>query len=297
MIQHPHLHLLVNSAERDNVDETPCNFTANLSRSVDANQTMSSCVVSASVMNLFFNIYAPFNNGFLSIAGEVGFLPTIVQFTIPEGRYDYLTFAQAIKDYLITELGLALATVTVSPTTGKMSISFGFVTVTNVSLIGVESIRNGDLNNASLYSNPVQPIVTDHLYNLNYYMGGHNTYSSIIVAGPAVGLTPVVLPNTINLSGVTKVLILSEELASSNAIHSQGSTINYLASIDLSRTPYGSIASTRTTDHMLGHVAYVDSRSLTTVRFQLTDESYNILRLPENANVTMDIQLHKYDVG
>ena len=98
-------------------------------------------------------------------------------------------------------------------------------------------------------------------------------------------------PGIINLSGVPVVHIDSDTLASSHSLNSLGQTTSTLAVIGI-ESAYGTVEHWHSNQHLLSYVDFKsDTRALSTIDIQLRDHTGNILTLPANAEVILELMV------
>ena len=271
-------------------------FLALFASAADMHSSSGITAVTASVPNLFYNIQEPYNVGYLAYRNALDAKYTLLPITVPEGSYNDITFEAVLQTAI--RVHYAAATVAINVTTGNVTINLQTInSALAVYLVGSEMISDGGVRSATIFSNPIADSTLTYHYNLAYYMGGpvhQDFYQLLFIGVPAT--YDALLPNPINLAGPTTVYIISADIASGNALHSgTGGAVNLITSIDLTQTPYGGTATTHTASSDLRRIEFASPRTLSSVRVQLVDDLYNELKLPENANVSVDMQLHKFD--
>lgn len=97
-----------------------------------------------------------------------------------------------------------------------------------------------------------------------------------------------------NIGGVRQVFIHSRRLGHGNSMHYDGRTNNVIETIDLSSTPYGSVAMKQIDDPVVNMISFHTQEELSDVDIYLTDERMRPLTLAKNQPFDIVIRvLHK----
>ena len=268
---HPNQHILINSSTGAVNGGNPHDFVNQYENAAREQKTKASVCRNVSILHVVPNMYPPTNMTVLletnTGTGDVTEYPI----SVPAPTwYTHLTFAPAVQAAIAAIPALAATTVTISLATGRMTINSPV-------------IPGFSWNIASIGEHPnLVPA-----YNLGFFMGAGTLKDTLL---------PAVLPNTINLAGPSEVLLSSRRVAHANGLHTDGHSNNVFCSINLTKTTFGSYASSETPDAKLQTLHYIEDRSLDVVDIQATDNLMNIIPLPDNANIAIDIVQDKVSV-
>lgn len=278
---HPNLHYRISSLGAFNKSGfEPHNFTNVYPNQPNATQTLASCPHQMSIMNLFPNIYGP--GKILTIVQKTTGTSDVVNvfnLSIPDGYYTYLSLPPLIESVLNTVPGISGATVSISPTSFK-------TTITIVDTSGFDTCIASLLNLSFLQpSGSRQPNIS-----LNLWLGAGSQLDTILPSSLATEL-----PNVVNLAGPSSVSVYSTRLAAENSVSAGGISSDYLASIDLSKTPFGSWARTDIKAPKTIMVHYKDERKLEEIDISLTDLWQNPFNtIPPQTLFNLDLATHRF---
>lgn len=121
----------------------------------------------------------------------------------------------------------------------------------------------------------------DDPISLNHLLG--------VGSGPQPLTVQITFPYPASLFGVRKVYISSNKLAFANSVHSRGHINSEFASVSLHATPYGSVAYVEPPDFINTQVWFRDTHDLNTIDLLCTDEYDQVLDLPGNQPVILDL--------
>ena len=259
--------------------ESPSDFNIDFQNNPNTAEILSVVPHQVSLLNLVPNIYARGNNLTVLHRNTVtGQILEIISVIVPDGHYNYLTLPAAIQTATLAA-GITGWNIVFSATTGKVGIF-------NSTLAPV--IPDTVYQIASL--NDVQNNIHGKAGNisLNLFMGASLTTPTSIEYGLLT-----YLPNSFNLAGPVQVLVLSSHIAMGNSMGELGKASNYFCSVDLSTTPYGSWARTSTQDTRSLTVHYSEDRKLNNMDFALEDSWGNVIPLPPQALLILDLVAQK----
>lgn len=278
MATHPNLHFHISSvAGFPHKLKTPSSFEINFQNNPNNTGTLAAVPHQMSLLNLTPNIYGPGCVLYLLESTGIGGIDkAVIEVKLPPGSYNYLTFAEVLTNEIESQTSNTNVIINIDPVTFLLEISADLA-------LGVFSFAILSLNGVSAYLTAKQANISANLW-MGVSLTENHIFSNI----------PTVLPNFINLAGPSQVNVTSSRLSFNNSIQEQGIAHNYLGSIDLSRTSFGSWARTETKHHKTLSVHYSDGRKFDSVDIQLTDFWGNIIPFPPQAIFSMDLVSHKY---
>lgn len=237
--------------------DTPTRFTCHLDNTLDLSDVKRIVLKSVNIMNLFPNI-GPQNNKFYF---TVGGAPYVAE--IPVGTYEAASF--------LTNL---VAAITVTGATTCIGASYN-ATSFRVTLTCTDAF-------AAL---SVQDILTQYGVHdsLNFKVGVHPFTTS-----PEA--TSETYDGTIQLSGVTHIHVESQALASAHSADSTGHVRNVIAIVPID-SEFGAMQYWHPSNHMMAMVDYAGDRAINTIDISITDHVGNVLSLPSNAEVTIELMV------
>ena len=248
--------LLLSSRLRAHDTDTPTNFTCRLDSVLDMSNVKRIVVKSAHILNMFHNV-PDFANK-LYMVSAVGYVVA----TVEPGTYDADQFVLALKDAITATGALTCLDCSYNPITFQ-------VTITCDVLFSVMSIKDvlGDYGVRT---------------SLNYTIGAPHAYRRL----PALIETQ---PGVINLTS-PHVHVESRALASSHSTDATGHMRNVLCIVPMT-SQYGYMTEWSPGSHMLSFIDYASDRSITTIDISLCDHLGNVLTLPTNADVTIELMI------
>ena len=258
-------HLLINSDHR-NFNQSSTFFSSDFPNNVDDDKLVGCSVLSLSCPNLFNNVYDPFNKLFL--LNET--TNDVVSLTVPPLHYNSLSLSSTLQNLFLSELGW---TTTVSISTVK----FNLFIVPTVGKLAYRFLTHSEILNLNLSEN----------FTLNYYLGGNH------INIPNVW--PTELENPVNLLGPREIYFISAAISHSSALTSNSLRTDFIGKINLSKVPYGSMATTETQARDFKTFNYRGDRSMSSVDIKIVDHWGNELFLPNNYNVSVELHLIKHD--
>jgi hypothetical protein len=243
----------INSAFKTGLSDDNGSFTVSLNNASYLQDAIYVRVKSVSVANMFDNVYGNARHLFLDQGSGV------VQLTIAAGRYDSTTLAAAI------EAATVASPLTATVTTTVVADYFNFACATPTQFLGMSTLKG--------------------TYGLQQSM------NSIVGFGHAdttfsVNQTAPYLPA---LFGPTKVFFSSDQIAFGNSVHSNGHIHSKFASLSLSTTSYGAIAYNEMSDSANNTIWFRDTTNMNAIDVELVDEFDQVLSLPPNAHVDIEI--------
>ena len=237
----------INSKNR--VQGTPNNFTVDLSQDQTTHKVAEVHIMSASVINNFYNIVAEIS-GIVTI-GSVGGLNV---FSIPEGFYNTTQLLAELKAQMDAFYAPNTITFTQSPTTNKITYT----------MVG---------ENMSFVS------VSDNALSTAAPKLGINITTASALSG-TFDQTPA-------LNGVEHVYIQSSKINPSGNIRSQQGTFDATFLSMPVRVPYGSLITYQAQAAHQEQINYNSARDLSIIDIRLTDDDGRLLNIGENHEVVI----------
>jgi hypothetical protein len=250
--------LLLSSRHRQYKTDTPTRFTCHLDNTLDLSDVKRVVMKSAHILNMFPNV-EHYASRFYFTVGGVNHVATI-----PAGTYDADTFLEALKTAInATAAAIVCESTTYDTTTFRVTITCNDAF-------------------AALSMNDVTEQYGDHEC-LNYKIGCH----PFVTFPEAVTET---YPGTINLTGASHVHVESQALAAGHAADSTGHVRSVIAivPIDCAR---GTTMHWQPGNHMLSMVDFNADRAINTVDISITSHTGEVLNLPSNAEVTIELMV------
>jgi hypothetical protein len=249
--------LLLSSRHRQYRTDTATRFTCHLDNTLDLSDVKRIVMKSAHILNMFPNV-EDYASSFYFTVGGVDYVAKI-----PAGTYDASTFLTALKTAINATAAIVCETATYNTTTFRVTITC-------------------DSAFAALSMNDVTEQYGDHEC-LNYMVGVH----PYLTSPEAVTET---YPGTINLTGASHVHVESQALASGHAADSTGHVRSVIAivPIDCAR---GTTQHWYSNNHMLSMVDFSADRAINTVDISITSHTGEVLTLPSNAHVTIELMV------
>lgn len=279
---HPNLHFQISSvADFTSGDIVPTRFNLDFPNNAQTNGLLGAVPHQLTLLNLTPNIYGPgailtLN---LRVAGSANNNDTIdssVDIPIPPGMYNYLTLPAIVEAAIDASPYANASSLTISNTTLHSSFS------ATTTIPGFD-LYISSLHNVEAFRDSVQANIS-----LNLWLGMDLNTDFLI--------TPVQasLANIVNLAGPSQVNVCSRKIAAENSVGDRGIAADYLASVNLTTTPFGTWARTDTRDAKTIMVHFNNDRKLEKIDFKLCDVWGNDIPLPPQAIFNLDLVTHKF---
>lgn len=242
----------VNSTYRDNPSSNPCNFQQHFKGAVYATDVDSVRVHSATIPNMFPNIYGLASVFYFNVNGQD------IEVKLPDAVYET---AQELADILCLGLEPSLAN------TCTATVNDDVVTLTSTTpftIYGVVELAGKGI-----------------IHSLNHVLGyGLETLTN---------QTSLSATYPVSLNGVRKVYVSSQTLAFGRSVHGDGVQSHFL-SVPMT-VPWGYVQHMVVHDVENNHLVFRDHIDCNTIDIQVMDEYGQILSLPVNQHVELQIIL------